>query len=125
MNPKHGYMYIKWIFDKYHNTWNQILVMLREICFSLPSLVTHYFAKPHVHFLFQLLTYKNVFDGCINLIEEILAIKTETIDITEIPNVYNLFDGFTCRQFAILCRVLALLLFEPEDRVAMEEAEVM
>ncbi len=122
--PKGGEIYAAPIFERFHNTWNQLLVLLREVVFALPSLAVHHISTAHTHFLFHLLSHRTLFDGSVNLIEEILAIKSETIDLTQIPGVDKLFRGMNCRQLAVMCRVLALLLFEPEDRVAMENAHV-
>jgi len=120
--PKDNKRYNTIKIEKYVNTWNQIMVILREIVYSIPTLAATYFSKQHIHILFTMLTVDCIFDGCINLIEEILALKTEALDITEIPNATGLFKLFGTRKLAVLTRVLSLLLFEPEDRIAMEEA---
>lgn len=122
IRPKNGKRYSSIKIEKYVNTWNQTMVILREVVYSIPALAATYFSKEHMHYLFGMLSVDCIFDGCINLLEEILALKTEALDITEIPNVYDMFKNFGTRKLAVLTRVLSLLLFEPEDRIAMEEA---
>lgn len=48
------------------------------------------------------------------LAEEVLAIREDTLNVTEIPEFVNLINGFTSRQLASFCRVLAMVVFEPE-----------
>jgi hypothetical protein len=43
----------------------------------------------------------------------------------DVPNLYGLWGQFTCRQTAHVCRILALLVFEPEDRHLMESPTVL
>eukprot|EP00850_Spirogloea_muscicola_P011111 SM000068S20543 [mRNA] locus=s68:73193:78835:- [translate_table: standard] len=50
------------------------------------------------------------------LAEEILGNCEETLDLRAIPNFTRLVTGFTSRQLAFFCRVLAMVVFEPEDR---------
>lgn len=105
--------------------WNEILVILREVCFAIPSLSEKVFGMPHIVFLFTMLSHQSVFDNTMNLLEEILAARDDTFQLSLIPDVYNLFDKFSARQLAHFCRVLSLLLFEPEDRLVMEGSAVL
>lgn len=105
--------------------WNEILVILREVCFAIPSLSGKVFGMPHIVFLFTMLSHQSVFDNTMNLLEEILAARDDTFQLSLIPNVYSLFDKFSARQLAHFCRVLSLLLFEPEDRLVMEGSAVL
>jgi len=105
--------------------WNEILVILREVCFAIPSLSDKVFGTSHVVFLFTMLSHQSVFDNTMNLLEEILAARDDTFQLSLIPNVYSLLDKFSARQLAHFCRVLSLLLFEPEDRLVMEGSAVL
>lgn len=105
--------------------WNETLVILREVCFAIPSLSEKVFGMPHIVFLFTMLSHQSVFDNTMNLLEEILAARDDTFQLSLIPDVYSLFDKFSARQLAHFCRVLSLLLFEPEDRLVMEGSAVL
>jgi hypothetical protein len=41
-----------------------------------------------------------------------------------VPDFYKLVAQFSPRRLAHFCRVLALLLFEPEDRLVMDNSQV-
>ena len=105
--------------------WNEIFVILREVAFALPSLADLLFTKDHIIFLFTMLSHAVVFDNAINLIEEILAARTETFLLGCVPNVFALIDKFSSRQLMHFCRVLSLVLFESEDRQIMEGSHVL
>ncbi|GKZ01085.1 hypothetical protein MPSEU_001060100 [Mayamaea pseudoterrestris] len=132
--------------------WNEALAALRELVFAIPALVSSrsiddgYF----VPFLFTLLSHDSTFDAAAALIEEILAILSQypqhpaasesgdmafqpagrvaepkTFFLGNVPQLYELWNGFNCRQLAHFCRILALLVFEPEDRQLLESPAVL
>jgi hypothetical protein len=111
--------------QRYSVFWNELLVLLREICYSIPNLANQIFSDTQIVFLFTMLAHDTLFDCAINLLEEILAIRMESFCLCHIPNLYSLIDSFTTRRLAHFCRVLALVLFEPEDRVIMENSHVL
>ena len=104
-------------------------------------------------FLFTLLSHDVVFDGAATLIEEILSLQSHapppaptgheegpidveyrsmihttpvsTFFLGNVPRVYELWRAFNCRQLAHFCRILALLVFEPEDRQLLESPAVL
>lgn len=107
-----------------------------------------------IPFLFTLLAHDSCFDGAAGLIEEILSVQSQsaqllpplddaTIETGEasrslcyavpsstfflgnVPDLYELWGGFSCRQLAHFCRILALLIFEPEDRQVLESPAVL
>ena len=47
-----------------------------------------------------------------------------TFFLGNVSNLYALWGNFSCRQFAHFCRILALLIFEPEDRQLLESPAV-
>eukprot|EP00854_Cymbomonas_tetramitiformis_P006645 gene6645-7956_t len=57
------------------------------------------------------------FDNAVGLAEEVLAVREETYQLSEIPNFAELLRGFSLQHLSFFCRVLALLVFEPEDRL--------
>ena len=104
-------------------------------------------------FLFTLLSHDITFDGAATLIEEILSLQSHapppahtgheegpidveyrsmihttpvsTFFLGNVPRLYELWRGFNCRQLAHFCRILALLVFEPEDRHLLESPAVL
>lgn len=48
-----------------------------------------------------------------------------TFFLGNVPDLYKLWGGFNCRQLAHFCRILALLVFEPEDRQLLESPAVL
>ena len=108
-----------------------------------------------VPFLFTLLAHDCCFDGAAVLIEEILnsqsnslqspstaeenvvdeisgmelsrqyIVPSSTFFLGNVPDLYELLGGFNCRQLAQFCRLLALLIFEPEDRQVLDSPSVL
>jgi hypothetical protein len=112
-------------FHEKQDLWNEVLVVLREVSFAVPSLADNIFSKGNIVTLFTLLSHQAVFENTMNLLEEVLAIRIETFSMADIPNLYGLLNKFPCRHLAHFCRVLALVLFEPEDRHIMECSQVL
>ena len=105
--------------------WNELLVLLREICYAVPSLGDLAFSTNHLVFLFTFLSHECVFENTMNLLEELIAIRADSFDLGLVPNLYSLIDHFTTRQLMHFCRILSLVLFESEDRQIMEYAHVL
>ena len=125
--------------------WNEVLASLREMAYAMPHLVDDGSDMledgDFVPFLFTLLAHNSCFDGAAALIEEILSLQSQapgggggsgfqpapasTFYLGDVPGLYNLWGNFTCRQLAHFCRILALLVFEPEDRQLMESPAVL
>ncbi|CAJ1969482.1 unnamed protein product [Cylindrotheca closterium] len=105
-------------------------------------------------FLFTLLSHDSCFDGAATLIEEIVSLQLNaspppapadddvdmqlpghyptvrvsppsTFFLGNVPDLYKLWRGFSCRQLAHFSRILALLIFEPEDRQLLESPAVL
>lgn len=55
---------------------------------------------------------------------QILAVKSTTYYLGEVPHLHSLVESMTSRQLAHFARVLALVVFEPEFRQLMESAHV-
>ena len=94
---------------------NDILVLLRELCYGIPKLTFSLSSQDFIIFLFTCLSHSHFFDHAISLLEEILADQAQTFYIGLVADLGCLIRGFSCRQLAHFCRVLALLIFEPED----------
>eukprot|EP00850_Spirogloea_muscicola_P008910 SM000049S16681 [mRNA] locus=s49:22126:27762:+ [translate_table: standard] len=99
------------------NLRNECLGILRELCSTAPTLAEVLASKrDFVVHLFVLMGNATTFDNAVWLAEEILGNCEETLDLRAIPNFTRLVTGFTSRQLAFFCRVLAMVVFEPEDR---------
>ncbi|KAJ1437421.1 hypothetical protein B484DRAFT_416580 [Ochromonadaceae sp. CCMP2298] len=105
--------------------WNEIVVILREVSFAIPSLADKQFKSGQMVFFFTLLSHQSVFDNTMNLLEEVLASRDDTFQLSLVPDFHQLVRKFSARQLAHFCRVLSLLLFEPEDRHVMENSHVI
>lgn len=134
---------------KLADCWKETLVCLRELAYAIPELVDEESdlldGGKFLPFLFTLLSHSSCFDYTASLIEEVLSIQSQgptssiqsrseggdgssgmiplpptTFSLSAIPELYSLWGGFTCRQLAHFSRILALLVFEPEDRQHME-----
>ncbi|KAG7339396.1 DUF3689 domain containing protein [Nitzschia inconspicua] len=134
--------------------WNETLACLRELVYSIPSLVEDEVILDNgdfLPFLFTLLSHDSCFESTAALIEEILSLQShspsvqirEEDDMNEtngpkvrlvspttfflgnVPDLYELWAGFNCRHLAHFCRILALLVFEPEDRQLLESPAVL
>lgn len=112
-------------FQRRSELYNEVLIILREVAFAIPSLSEHIFSNDHIIFLFTLLSHQSVFENTMNLLEEILSARIDTFSLALIPNFYSLVNKFNARQLAHFCRVLSLVLFEPEDRQIMEGAHIL
>lgn len=138
--------------------WNESLACLRELVYTIPSLVENevvFRNGEFLPFLFTLLHHDSCFDGAAALIEEILSIQSHspstppmdnndisneegngyfptlrispptTFFLGNVPDLFKLWNNFNCRQLAHFCRILALSVFEPEDRQLLESPAVL
>lgn len=135
--------------------WNEVFMSLRELVYAMPVLVENgevLDGGDFLPFLFTLLAHDSCFDGAAALIEEILSAQSQSLQespppddaametavhsvgyaapattffLGNVPDLYDLWGGFTCRQLAHFCRLLALLIFEPEDRQVLESPAVL
>ncbi len=81
--------------------WNEVLVLLREICFATPHLADRVATRTHIIFLFTMLQHTCVFENSMNLLEEILAVRNEAFSLADIPKFYEMVEKFTTRQLAV------------------------
>ena len=108
-------------------TWNEALVLLRELCYLDNNVPSDYISKHFLIYLFTMASHSCIFEGVVGLIEEVLSLLPAAglFDVSEVPEFYSLLRGLNCRQMGHFCRVMALLVFEPEDRVLMESSTVL
>jgi hypothetical protein len=135
--------------------WNELFMSLRELIYAMPVLVENgevLDGGDFLPFLFTLLAHDSCFDGAAALIEEILSVQSQSLQqlpppddatmetavrsvgyaapastffLGNVPDLYELWGSFNCRQLAYFCRLLALLIFEPEDRQVLESPAVL
>lgn len=105
--------------------WNTVMLLLRELCYTIPSLANNIFGLQHIVFVFTALRQPAMFDAAVNLLEEILSARIDTFSLDLVPDLYSLLDILSVRSVAHFCRILSLVLFESEDRQLMEGAQVL
>ncbi|TYZ65300.1 hypothetical protein PybrP1_002308 [[Pythium] brassicae (nom. inval.)] len=105
---------------------NDAMGVLRELCYFSAELAYQLCDKDGlIVYLFQLMAETKYFDGAAGLVEEILAVREESFDLSRIPNFLSIMQSFSSRQLAFFCRVLALVVFEPEDRRLLENSKII
>jgi Trpc4-associated protein len=62
--------------------------------------------------------------AAVGLAEEVLAVRDDTLRVQDIPNFASLIHKFSSHQLALFCRVLAMVVFEPEAGNWIGEVEV-
>jgi hypothetical protein len=99
----------------------ECLVLLRDLCYATPVLSEQLCSqRSFIVFLFSLMRNQNTFDEAVGLTEEVLAFRGEIFNLSLVPDFEGLVSSFSKRQMAFFCRVLALVVFEPEDRPSEE-----
>ncbi|GMH94544.1 hypothetical protein TrST_g12621 [Triparma strigata] len=109
------------------NFWNEALVLLRELSYLHPNIASDFISKHFLIYLFTMISHSCIFECTVGLIEEILSLlpPTNLFDVSEVPAFYDLLENLSCKQMGHFCRVMALLAFEPEDRVLMESSTAL
>jgi hypothetical protein len=104
------------------NAWElrrECMQLLRELCYSTPPLSEQLCSDDRLLvFLFRLMRHPATFDEAISLTEEVLAFRAEVFSLVSVPDIEGLVAGLTKRQLAFFCRVLALLVFESDEKAA-------
>lgn len=105
---------------------NECLSILRELCLTVHSFI-EYLAADDVFVvkLFDMMRLHNTFDNAVNLAEEVLAIRQDTWPVQGVPNLTSLVSNFSSRQLASFCRVLAMVVFEPEGMHGWARSRVL
>lgn len=96
----------------------QCMAILRELCYTPNYQIAEWLAADDslLVFLFSLLAHTGTFYAAIGLIEEILAAKDETFNLASVPNFGSLVRGLSKGQLALFCRILSMVIFEPDDK---------
>ncbi|EWM28574.1 Protein of unknown function DUF3689 [Nannochloropsis gaditana] len=74
---------------------------------------------------FQLLRHRCFFDGAAAVLEDLLGDRAETFFMGRVRDLRGILLSLSLRQLAHFCRVLALLVFDQEDRSLMEAGHAM
>ncbi|ETV79019.1 hypothetical protein, variant 1 [Aphanomyces astaci] len=102
------------------------LNFLRELCFVAPTLAKQLGQDDSLTIvLFQLMGNTIFFEHAAGLVEEILSIRDISFDLSLVPDFHTTIQTFSSRQLAFFCRILALIVFEPEDRRLLENSRVI
>lgn len=118
----------------WHELQVESLSLLRELCFAVPSYARGLaLDAPLMVALFGRLREAPLFDHVVALLEEILCagsvnpyLPPDTFDLAAVPDVLGLIGALSGRQLAFFCRLLVLLIFEPQERqlpAALKAAE--
>lgn len=105
--------------------WNEVLLLLREIGFAAGIVSEFVYNDSTIVLFFTLLSHHVLFDNTIGLLEEVVAYREEVFGLALIPRFYSLVESLNARFLAAFCRVLSLLVFEPEDRQIMEGVHLL
>ncbi len=105
--------------------WNMALLALRELSYMDPALASRLASKDFIHFLLSLMSISFVFDNAVALVEEVLATQKTTFLLDSVPRIAELLQSLDSRQLAHFCHVLALLVFDSEDRQLIESSTVL
>ncbi len=105
--------------------WNVALIALRELSYMDPALGSRLASVGFIHSLFSLMSIPCVFDNTVSLMEEVLATQSKAFLLDSVPQIAELLQSLDCHQLAHFCRVLSLLVFDPEDRQLMESSAVL
>ncbi|KAF0720761.1 Aste57867_40 [Aphanomyces stellatus] len=104
----------------------EALNFLRELCFIAPSLARELGQHDHLTIvLFQLMGNTLFFEHAAGLVEEILSVRDDSFDLSLVPDFHATIQTFSSRQLSFFCRILALIVFEPEDRRLLENSRVI
>jgi Trpc4-associated protein len=60
---------------------------------------------------------QTTFDNAVGLAEEVLAVREQTYELSSVTALPQLISGFSARQLAFFCRLLAAMVFEPDDHL--------
>eukprot|EP00871_Galdieria_phlegrea_P000105 jgi/Galph1/1095/GphlegSOOS_G5850.1 len=98
------------------------LFVLRASCLSLNGVVERLsLRKDLLIYLFNLTANKDRTSiYAIGILDELLAVRKETFPLADIPNLYSLLCDLSPAELAYVCRVLALLVFEPSQHQITE-----
>lgn len=112
-------------FREKSESWNEILLLIRELIMTIPSLTDRYFSIEHISFMFTLLHHSSVFDSAVSALEEILAFREDPFPLYAVPKFFDLMKKFSSRHMAHFTRIISLAIFEPEDRQILEGTQVL
>lgn len=81
--------------------------------------------RTSIRLLFDMMRHKNLFEACVCVLEELLAVTDETFNLAEVPNLYELIESLDRTELVSFCRVLSLVIFEPEDKGNVESLKIL
>ena len=95
-----------------------IMSVLRELASISQSAACELVSsRAFVLMLFECMFENILFLEASSLVEELVAVSGVFIDLTSIPNIERLLMQLLPHNAACMCRLIGLLLFDPEDRM--------
>jgi len=103
-----------------HDLWElkkPCIQLLKELCYFTPFLAEELGNSTKLIVqLFTLMKNRSIFEDVITLTEDIIACSREIFNLALVPDFEGLLNSYSKRQLACFCRILALVVFETEDR---------
>jgi Trpc4-associated protein len=100
-----------------------VMFILRELVALSSSAASELVnSREFVLLVFECMAENMLFMEASSLIEELVAVSGVFIDLTTIPNIENLFMQLLPNNAACMCRLVGLLLFDPENRLESRAA---
>jgi Trpc4-associated protein len=97
-----------------------VLMILRELAAVSASSASELVnSRAFVLMIFECMAENILFIEASSLIEELVAVSGVFIDLTTIPNIESLLLQLLPNNAACMCRLLGLLLYDPESRLEM------
>jgi len=95
-----------------------VMSVLRELAAISPSAACELVSsRAFVLMIFECMFENILFLEASSLIEELVAVSGVFIDLTTIPDIERLLMQLLPHNAACMCRLIGLLLFDPEDRM--------
>ena len=97
---------------------NELCSVLREILYEFPSLCHADLVGSGqfvTHVMHYLLGINNSDTSCV-LLEEMVAYRSKTFRLSDVPGFNQIVMTLSSRQLALFMRIFAILIFEPENK---------
>ncbi|KJE90551.1 hypothetical protein CAOG_01853 [Capsaspora owczarzaki ATCC 30864] len=101
------------------------LDLLRHVCIQVPSTTAELANDlPLLRQLFLLCSFKTTIANATALLEELLAARTKTFDLSLIPNVHQLISSLAFDDFTHFIKIIVLLVYDLEDHGVADAVRV-
>ena len=91
------------------------LMSVRELTYSVHTLAYGLLGDiDSLSIMFQFLRWSLCFNAATAALEEVLSFRPHMLQLSDVDNIDVILSGFQAHQLALFCRVLSLLVYEPE-----------